>query len=392
VVRDKKTGKPVAGVKVSLPGEVAALTDKAGRYELHGCPRSHEYAVLAQPQPGQPYLAAMARGPDTPGSDPLTLDLELTGGIPLQGRVTVKDTGKPPKRALVEYHALYPNPFSGALTRLTHLVAASSAPVDPDGSYRLTVLPGPGVVLVWASPRDSYATPFLDEEKLAALGGEGQGPGWGSWLRVASGSGAWWQRCVDRYNALALIDPDDGAKSLVLDLTVHRAHPLRGTVAGPDGNPLAGVKVSGLTSMPDAETLVSPLFAVEGLNPRRTRTLSFFHEEQELGKVVTIRGDQAGELAVELEPCGVVLGRMVDSAGKPVPGMGVHLGRGDNGLSARAETDDQGRFRATLVPGLKYRLGTTSFRSLRTPLGEIEVKSGQTRDLGDILLGDTDRR
>src|SRR5262249_33779887 len=108
VVRDKTTGEPVAGVKVcATSGGASALTDREGLYELPRCPRSQGYEVLAQPQPGHPYFAAMSRLPDTPGSDPLTADFDLAGGIPLHGRVTDGATGKPPKRALVEYHPLY---------------------------------------------------------------------------------------------------------------------------------------------------------------------------------------------------------------------------------------------------------------------------------------------
>lgn len=352
--------------------------------------------VLAQPQNGQPYFTAAARLPNTPGLAPLNADFELLGGIALRGRVTDQATGKPPKRAVVEYYPLFPNAHSKVLTRLEHLQAASSAILQADGAYSLTVLPGPGVVLVAASPRDSYTTARLDDRELANLFGDGADHGGGSWLYTARGGNfGSWRHCIDRYNALTLIHPEEKAKSLALDVTVQAAHPLRGTVIGPDGQPLRGVKVCGLTSMPDAEMLEDPSFLVEGLNPQRTRELSFHHPEKGLGKVLTIRGDETNELTVQLEPCGVVVGRMVDRAGRPVPGVGIRFsGSGIMGFYVAAETDRQGRFRAALVPGLAYRPGlqyqegrTTTPRLPRS-VGVLAVESGRTKDLGDLLVGD----
>lgn len=189
---------------------------------------------------------------------------------------------------------------------------------------------------------------------------------------------------MDRYNALALIKPDGRAAPPELDFTLHPARALRGTVVGPAGEPLAGVRVCGLTSMPDAEVLESAAFTVEGLNPRVPRLLSFHHEEKRLGKVLTLRGEQTEALTVRLEPCGEVIGRVVDRAGKPVAGMRVWFARPANDLSALATTDPQGRFRATLVPGLKYRVP----RRLTKDFDELEVGPGQVRDLGDLLLTD----
>lgn len=386
VVRDKATAQAVAGVTISVERDRSLThTDKDGRYELLVPPGLPEYAVLAQPQSGQPYFAAAVHLPKTPGLAPLTADFELIGGIPLHGRVTDQTTGKPPKRAVVEYYPLYPNAHSSVLTRLVHLQAASSCTLQADGAYSLMVLPGPGVVLVAASPRDSYATAVLDAQELANLFRDGKNHGGGSWLYTASGGGGW-PRCVDRYNSLSLIQPDEKAKSLTLDLTVLPARPLRGTVVGPDGQPLRNVEVCGLTSMPDGEVLDGPTFLVEGLNPRRTRDLSFFHEEQELGKFLTLRGDQTKTLTVQLEPCGLAVGRMLSRSGTPVPGVKIWFSSEGNGLRTATQSDRQGRFRAALVPRLSYRLGLAGSHRLTKRLDVLTVESSQIKDLGDLLL------
>jgi hypothetical protein len=239
-------------------------------------------------------------------------------------------------------------------------------------------------VLVAASPRDSYATARLDAQELAALCKGAADGGASAWAHIADRPARSPARAVDRYNALALINPDGRAAPAELDFTLHRARPLRGTVVGPDGEPLAGVTVCGLTSMPDAEVLEGAAFTVEGLNPEVPRPLSFYHEEKRLGKALTLRGEQTEALTVRLEPCGEVIGRVLDRAGKPVAGMRVCFGRPANDRSALAKTDAQGRFRATLVPGLKYRVPWRLTRDF----DELEAGPGQVRDLGDLLLTD----
>jgi hypothetical protein len=268
------------------------------------------------------------------------------------------------------------------------MVPASASSLGPDGSYSLPVLPGPGIVLVAASPRDSYASARLDPDELAALCKGAPDGGASAWAHFADRPTASPARAVDRYNALALIDPDGRAAPPELDFTLHRAPPLRGTVVGPDGEPLGGVKVCGLTSMPDPDVLVSASFTVEGLNPRVPRRLYFYHGEKRLGKALTLRGEQTEALTVRLEPCGEVIGRAADTAGKPAAGMKAWFFRPENDLSVRAEVDSEGRFRAALIPGLKYRGRLSGPWRSGKDLGDLEVGAGQVRDLGDLLLPD----
>jgi RNA polymerase sigma factor (sigma-70 family) len=390
VVRDRASGKAVAGVRMSDPASGSTTsTDKDGRFELLGYPSPNlkEYIVRADPQGDHPFFTALAQLGNPPGREPLSADFELVRGILLQGRVTDGATGKPPKRAQVEYYPLFPNAHSATLTKLDHLVPASSGPLQPDGSYRVRVLPGPGIVLVAASPRDSYATALLEERELMNLVGPEGNQGGGSWFLTANGGGAGWKRCVDRYNALALIRPDEKAESLTLDFTVQPAPGLRGTVVGPDGKELSGVRVRGLTSMPDPEVLPGASFTVEGLHPRRTRELSFHHQEKGLGKVVTLRGDRTEPLTVRLEPYGMVEGRMVDKRGQPVAEEVVRFTR-DDVLVARTKTDREGGFGTELLPGFKYRLRVGSTHPRLKGVADLDVAPGQIIDLGVLVLDD----
>jgi RNA polymerase sigma factor (sigma-70 family) len=388
IVRDKGTGRPVAGVRMcALQHHPPTFTDEHGRFEILGCPKLPDgYAVMAQPETGQPYFAAKASVPDRPGFDPLTVDVELQGGIPLAGRVIDQATGKPLRAGMVEYYPLCPNPHAAKLTHCSAL-AASSALIGPDGSYGLVVLPGPGVVCVAASPRNSFAVAVVDDKEVADFFHDEVNHDGNQCLQIDLGKGARSNLNVTKYNALSLINPDKRAESLALDLTLQPGRTLQGTVIGPDGMPLTGVEVVGLTAVSDEELLEGESFTVRGLNSRCGRELLFRHRGKRFGTLLTIRGDEREPLTVRLEPCGDVLGRLVDKKGKAVPGVFLSFSRRGHSPEVTAETDRDGGFHLALVPGQPYSLQYCS-RPLQRDVGQVEVESGRSADLGDLTVGD----
>jgi len=365
--------------------DATVLTDADGRFEIRGCPKLQQgYHVTAKPPTGQPYFAASAWVPEASGLGPLTANFELVSGIPLSGRVTDQATQKPPRAGLVEYYPLFPNPYSGRITN-SILQPASSAVIQPDGSYRLTVLAGPGVVCVAASPRDSYAVALVREQDFAGFLEDGIKLDRRRRLRAVCGVGGHGFLCLNKYSALSLINLDEKAEFLALDFILQPARTLQGTVVGPDGMPVTGVKVMGLGALPEDELLEGSSFTVVGLNPCGARALFFRHREKGLGKFMTILGDQTEPLTVQLDPCGSVLGRLVHNDGKPAPGVTVAF-FGAYGREAKGDTDRQGRFRVDgLVPGQKYSL-TPGLSRLQKDIGEVQVESGRSKDLGDLAL------
>jgi RNA polymerase sigma factor (sigma-70 family) len=388
VVRDRASGRPVTGAGVwATPNGSRTFTDENGRYEIVGCPKAPQgCAIVIQPPAGQSYFIARASVPESSDLDPVTVDVALMNGIALSGNVIDRATGKPPRAAVVEYYPLFPNVHSSRLS-LCSAQAASSVPVSPDGTYTLAVLPGPGVVCVGASPRDSYAEAAVDEGALAMFFGDGVKRGMGRCLFVASGPGGRELLQVNRFNALAPINPGEQAGSVRLDFELERARPIPGTVVGPDGKPLDGVEVVGLTAMPDEERLVTSSFTVTGLNPHGARPLSFRHAGKALGTALSVRGDETGPLTVRLEPCGRVRGRLVDRAGSPVPGIPVCLGGGFT-FTLTTESDRDGRFCASVLPGQTYSLWLSSVRRMQKNVGQIRVQPGRDQNLGDLRLTD----
>ena len=154
VVKDKETGKPLAGVRIACNKTaefpvhglfgIESTTDEQGRYRLVGMPKGRGNQVIVTPASGQPYLAAGVEIPDTPGLEPVSFDIALKRGVVIEGRVIDKMTGEPLK-AFVEYHAYRDNPNLAVALGFDRASVLKRGETNPDGSYRVIGLPGRGL-------------------------------------------------------------------------------------------------------------------------------------------------------------------------------------------------------------------------------------------------------
>src|SRR5262249_6260705 len=115
--------------------------------------KSASYPLEVKPPNGL-YFGREAELLDTPGLGALTGDIETVQGLMVRGTVMDKTTGKPVAQARVDYHPLYSNPNVNKLDGFWS--PRSEATTGPDGSYVLTVLPGPGVLGVIGPRPDAY--------------------------------------------------------------------------------------------------------------------------------------------------------------------------------------------------------------------------------------------
>src|SRR5262249_14605525 len=139
-------------------------------------------------------------------------------------------------------------------------------------------------------------------------------------------------------HAIVLLEPGEKDKELVRDINLEPARQQKGQVLGPDGQPLTGVTVQGLSSVwGHTEILRGAEFTVRGLNPRSKRQLVFHHKGKNLGFCLKeLPDEKLGPLTIKLQPCGSISGRMIDQDGEPVAGVSIAQG---------VTTDKQGRFR-----------------------------------------------
>src|SRR5262249_13408595 len=147
------------------------ITDANGRYELLGHPKSSTYALNLVPPDGR-HFAIRTQIPDTPGLEPITADIALPSGITVKGRAIDKATGKPVAGVRVSYFVLFPNPKVGKLDGYQEYEGLSRAKTGPDGSYVITVLPGPGVLAAAADPPSSYRSALVTPKELEAFLGQ----------------------------------------------------------------------------------------------------------------------------------------------------------------------------------------------------------------------------
>jgi RNA polymerase sigma factor (sigma-70 family) len=395
VVRDKDTGRPLAGVAVGhYSWEVKTVTDPEGHYELRGLVKSGRYALAVRPGNGL-YFCRRVQFQDTPGLDALQADIELVQGLMIRGRVTDLATGKPIAQARVDYHPLGGNSF------VNSKVAGSWSPrsettTGPDGSYILTVMPGPGVLGVTAPQqgrympahltlqdrKDFFKTPLVDDRDE-------------DYLTRAAGANSYGSISQQIYNALVLLELGEKDQALVKDVALEAARERKGRVVGPEDQPITGVAVLGLipwnATFYDFETLKGAEFVVQRINPRANRPLVFYHKDRNLGCYVKeLRGDSSEPLLVKLQPCGSASGRVLDPDGQPVAGLRLWVnGRAHHwGGDGRASvTDKDGRFRVEgLVPGEEYRVMEAAHSSILRLFAPVVVAPGKHQDLGDLKM------
>jgi RNA polymerase sigma factor (sigma-70 family) len=391
VVRDKDTGKPLAGVIVRSYARliaggsqriidlVSTTTDARGRYRLTGLPGGPGYKIAAVPTGDEPYVVQSLLVPGDFGPGPATVDFELRRGVWIEGKMTDKETGQP-LRGAAEYFSLFENPsrhdypgYDG--TMIMERIWTGS---KDDGSYRVVGLPGPGLVGVYYQKDTYLRAPDRDDE----FGTKEKS------IRTAP----YHISFTSNYNALARVDPPKGADSFKCDITLDRGWTVKGTVKGPDGKPVAGARIYNPNDQRSAWEYTRSKSAdfTERFNPRWRHEILFIHPEKRLYGVAVPPKENGGSVEVKLLPTASYTGRLVGADGKPLAGVELEVTfRLKAGwgwfpyLPGRVKTDGEGRFRVdALLPGREFRLSGGKGELL---LGG-DLRPGQAKDAGDVRL------
>jgi RNA polymerase sigma factor (sigma-70 family) len=402
-VRDKRTGKPLAGVTVGFGMTrpwILTTTDEQGRYRLEGVGKRQSYFVAAG---GVSFTSAAKFDlADTPGLDPVIADFEIERGIAVRGRLLDKATGKP-VQGRVLYAVLNDNPHLKDFATLNTGFSMVDGRTSADGSFAVTAIPGPGLLCAMADDVERFCGAEINKP----------------WKTNAT---------LYSYHAVVPIDPDEkDAKPVVQDILLEPGRTLKGSVIDLDGIPLNGAFAAGRRPVTwfdslgsDGEKkLKSDSFTVGGLKSGHPRPLLFFHPESKLGKLLRLGGDEKGPLVVRLEPLGALSGRVVDAQGHPLANLKVIVEFDWRDLSAASDprdaekslpremtyedplwkaarrntsTDREGNFCLEgLIPGVRYKLyvGGEELRPGALHLARFEVdgltvETGKTKDLGDL--------
>jgi hypothetical protein len=181
------------------------------------------------------------------------------------------------------------------------------------------------------------------------------------------------------------VSPKPEDEAITCDVVLDPGRTLKGTVLGPDGKPLPGASVAGLTSMGYWEgPLAAAEFTLRGLGPGERRVLQVVHAGKKLAGWLQLRGDEKDPIRVRLEPWGSVTGRLVAPDGMPMTNVSVGAGL------QRVQPGKDGKFRIDrLAPGMTYGLSVIkepsySLEIINKGTDNLKVRPGETKDLGDI--------
>lgn len=381
VVRDKDTGKPLAGVTVVSEkfaysayhglDLVRTTTDADGKYRLGGMPKGAANKIKLLPPADLPYVVVGTTVADDPGLGPVTVNFDLKRAVWIEGKLTDKATGLP-VRGAVEYYAMYDNPNRADYPGFDAAGLHHTRPVAEDGTFRIAGLPGPGVVGVYSRGQHYRRADVREDE-------------FGTKARSLT-TAPFIISFTSNYEALAKVDPPKGAAVVKRDITVDPGFTFTATVVGPDGTPLAGARWfdphKGVWT-PVAGTKFAGRF-----NPTSPGELVVKHPAKQLVGVAAPPKEDGGRVTIQLQAGATISGRLVDAAGKPRAGVELRVSFRPKGWRATRDalpetvtTDPAGRFRIEgALPGYEY--------VLRDDDGEHEVtrvpRSGEAIDLGAV--------
>jgi hypothetical protein len=390
-VRDRATGRPLAGVRVESRNSAQTRTDAEGRFRLVGMPKDtkpgSELGNLIRfvPNEDQPFLVRTVAVPETPGLDPVKLDVDLRRGQWITGRVTDKATGKP-VFSRIEYFPWLKNPFATPPEfdrRLGFPSHDERFHTGADGSYRLLGLPGRGIVGV-SAVGGLYRT-GVGASEIADLDQNG---GFQKYFNDPS---------PQIYSALKEINPASGAQTDHCDFVLDPGQTVHIRLVDRAGKPVSGVDVLGESSEGRLRLSMGPKFDVINLAPHECRKIEIYHRERQIGKHLVLNYDEKAPrtMTVTLEPCATLVGRLVDADGVPLRGLEIHTSPAPGSwpwfFTPIVTSRTDGRFECRgLYPGCDYDLAvavpqgsTIDVQFLRSGIG---IEPGKRIDLGVVKL------
>jgi RNA polymerase sigma factor (sigma-70 family) len=401
VVRDAAAGKPLPGCTVASHtgfGEsTVVLTDAAGKFRLDGLPKNGRgYSVSIMPPKGRGYLSRIVQVPDSQGYTPVKLDVEMSRGVIVRGRVVDRQSGKGVE-AGIRFAPLPENKYFGTKPGFdNYRTDRTMTGTDKEGRFRLVTIPGRALVLAQVHSSEKfngqYLCPFRksppDPEHKALFKYDMDDDRW----TITTAGGLEFSE-----DAVKVIDIQEEGETTV-DLFVDRGRTAQLAVQDAEGKPLAGAWVAGLTEhWPITYQLPEPTATVFALEPRKPRTLVFYHAGKQLGGTALVRGDEKEPVVARLGPLAKLVGRMRDADGNPLAGAEIsvngrteitrELYRFANPSGKPVLTDKDGGFTLTgVVPGVPIYVQTRKDQTFyvgKPRIGQLQLKPGEVRDLGE---------
>jgi RNA polymerase sigma factor (sigma-70 family) len=411
-VREATSGKAVPGYRLFMRApngfDINSISDKEGKYKLLGVPKMKQYMLFALPPADSAWLPTAANAADAEALRTIKVDFTVARGVLVSGRILDRATGKG-VRAAVRFVPLPGNKFFGkpGYDYYKHAQQETKmTEIREPGRYQLAVMPGPGVLMVQSRDAEKanggqqvnpYKQPEFDAKDREHVK-IGESNGQRSFLTALENHSEY----LSIQNAVKYLDLAADAGSAKCDLFLERGTTRSIKMEDPEGKPLMGTIISGVTATGwTTFTIKDASCTIFALDPKKPRRLMFYHAPRKLAGTLTVRGDEKEPPVARLRPTGAVTGRVVDRAGKPLAGAYILLSTLDDAVreinaqlkqrgAVEVQTDKEGRFRIEgIVPETKFRLAFVNGRAFVVadpPIDAKQVKPGETLDLGDVRV------
>jgi RNA polymerase sigma factor (sigma-70 family) len=410
IVKDRDTGAPRAGVKVTLSRSgndllglpLSATTDAKGRYEIRGARKAEKgYMVEVESDPATGHMATQVRAADTPGYGPITLDVAVKKGAIITGRVIDRATGKA-LPGFVMASVLTDNPFAKDYPDFSSSAFFATLRTADDGTFRVVTIPGPVILMGGADTQrmpegdiaySRYKPPVPDPKYpkyfSTKKGQEGAFYGLGGGITPIQGS------------FCKVLEIEPGARLVKQDIVLERASALPVRVVDSAGRPVSGTWVTGIgpENWHRPVRIAKDTCSAYHLQPGKARLLVFHDPVRKLFGVLRLKGDEKEKVVVKLGPAGSVKGRIVGEDGRPLAGATVRLHHRERTAEEMhehvhraivVETDADGKFRMDeVVPGVTFGLWFTRGRRSFEPADKLEgrmARPGKVLDLGNVKV------
>ena len=398
VVRDMDTKQPLADVIVTTEsisgtlmaraGFITTTTDAEGRYRIEGLPPTKGNRLEVIPAQQRYLKTGNFEVPESPSLQPVTLDIELRKAVWITGRVFDKSNGKP-VQAKLGYSPFATNPFTKNYWQYSDQVYSIAENVadcytDEHGRFRIPVIPGRGVLaakcygggFIAGYGREQIEEYKGDKPPSPQVTCDALEPSW--------------------FHSLKEIDPAADATEIEIDLPVDRGSSVALTIIDPEGNPVPKVYATGVDQPGLQHRSQSHQTTLSGLVTGKPVIMWFRQQgwnqgEKPLEKIQVITPNTNDDSAVvQMERLAHVSGRLVDTAGKPLPPEQLSIWYEINGgephhIIVDGTTDTEGHFEIDIPVGGKYRLTSSKKGKFIILVEHLEPRPAEVIDLGDVI-------